>query len=244
MKKLIRIAVAAAAIGGALGGAATAGAQPAPSRTITVVAEGEARAEPDVAFLNAGVQADGATAREALGRANEQMERVLAALRGAGVPPEDIRTSGFNVFPQMDPREISVAAPPGVPVPAAAREPSFRAFNSVNVTLRDLSRVNAVLDALLEAGITNLGGLRFGIQDTTALHARALAEAIRQARPLAEAAAQAAGLTLGEIDSISETFGGGGPAGDASAAQRGGGPIEPGSLTLQVRVQVTFRVAG
>ena len=243
IRTLLRVAVAAAAIGGALGMAASAAAQPAPSGTITVVAEGEVEAEPDIAFLNTGVQADAPTPREALTRANDQMERVIGALLAAGIPEEDIQTSGFNVFPLNDPREPVGPVPAGPVPPGRPQEQTYRAINTVNVTLRDLSRVDALLDALLEAGITNIGGLRFGVQDTAALHAQALAEAVRGARPLAQAAAQAAGLTLGEIDSISETFGGGGPVGEAAFAQHGGGPIEPGSLTLRVRVQVTFRVA-
>lgn len=231
----LRLALILVALGGTLAALSPASAQ-TPGRTVTVIAEGEARGEPDIAFLNAGVEANGATPREALARVNDQMQAVLAALQRAGIAGEDIQTSGLNIFTMTGPPERTPAGPPVVL--------GYRASNFVSVTVRDLSRVETLIDALVEAGITNLGGLRFGVSDTTALHQRALADAVLQARPLAEAAARAAGLAVGEVESIEELSGFGGPAPEAALSGRGGAPVEPGMLTLGVRVQVTFRVAG
>ena len=208
---------------------------PAP-RTITVVSEGEARAEPDVAFLTAGVTTDAATPREALSTANARVAAVSAALRAAGIAQADIQTAGLTLFPESGPPERPGAAPVTT---------GYRAVNTVSVTLRDITRVEATIEALLAAGITNLQGVRFGVADQTALHQRALADAVQQARPLGEAAAGAAGLTLGPIVAISEAISGG-PGPVVSAAERGGGGdfVAGGTLTLTVRVQVTFQIAG
>ena len=237
-----RLLLALAGAGAATLMLSPASAQPlgqVQGRTITVIAEGEARAEPDIGFLNAGVEADGATPREALSRVDDQMRAVLAALARAGVAREDIQTSGLNVFSITGPPERSG---PGAPPQVVG----YRASNSVNITVRDLTRIEAIIDAIVEAGITNLGGISFGVRDTLALHRSALTDAMQQARPLAEAVAQTVGLTLGEVESVEEISGVGGPV---PAAQFGGarsaaGPVAPGALTLQVRVQVTFRVAG
>jgi uncharacterized protein YggE len=216
-----------------------AAAQQPPGRTVAVISDGEARAEPDIAFLNAGVQADGATAREAMTAANRQMETVIAALQAVGIAREDIQTSGLNVFPVYE----NERPPTPAPADSGPREPTgFRASNSADVTIRDLTQVEAVLEALLNAGITNLGGLRFGVSDTGAMHAQALAEAVRAARPLAEASAQAAGLTLGAVETVEELSDFSGPTPVAQSAARGGA-VETGTLTLRVRVRVTFQVA-
>jgi uncharacterized protein YggE len=230
-----RLAALAAVALAALAAVSPAAAQER-GRVIAVIADGQARAEPDVAILNAGVQADGQTAREALDGANGQMQNVLAALQGLGIAQEDIQTSGVNLFTLTAPEK---PGPGGLPEVIG-----YRASNNVTVTIRDLSRVDAVLDAVVGAGANNLGGLHFTVSDTAAMHERALADAVGQARPLAEAIAKAAGLPLGEIESVEElsTFGGPIPA----AAGKGAGlsTVEPGTLTFQVQVRVTFRVAG
>lgn len=240
MKRLVLGVIAlAAGVGGVLAVSLPAGAQTPSGRMVTVVADGEARSEPDVAFLNAGVQAEGETAGEALNKANAQIQQVTAALRAAGIAEADIQTSGLNVF--------SVTGPPGPGNTMLPPVLGYRASNNLSVAVRNLANVNAVLDAVIAAGITNLNGVQFGIQDTTALQQRALANAVQQARPLAQAAAQAAGLTLGEIESVTELpdFAAS-PAPQAAAFGRGAGDsaVSGGTLTVRVRVQVSFRVAG
>jgi len=235
--KRAMVLVAAAALGAVLLSAGVADAQQTgPGRTVTVISEGEARAEPDVAFVGAGVQADGATAREALGAANDSMAAILSALQAVGIAPADIQTSGLNLF--------SLDAPPG-PDGGAPRVTGYRAVNSVTITIRDITRAEAIVDVLLGAGATNLNGLRFGFSDEAALHQRALADAVQKARPLAEAAARAAGLSLGPVANITE-LGAGGPGPEFAAAQRGGGgdAVASGTLVFTVRVQVTFTVGG
>jgi uncharacterized protein YggE len=240
------MAVGAIGVLTALGaGVRRAQAQTPPERSVTVQADGEARAEPDIAFLNAGVEATAPTPREALAQVNTQVQQVTATLRRLGVADADIQTSGINLYAITAPdRPAVVAAGPGGPTgPGTPQVVGYHASNSVSVTLRDLARVDAMLDGLLEAGITNLNGLRFGIRDTRALHERALANAVEQARPLAEAAARAAGLTVGEVTAIVEESSGGVTSDIASPAfDRSGGAVEVGSLTLRVRVKVTFRL--
>jgi uncharacterized protein YggE len=162
------------------------------------------------------------------------MQVVLDALGRLAIALEDIQTAGPNVGPVFD--------KPGTPEGGPPQPTGYRASNMVIVTLRDLGRVDGLLDALIAAGITNLGGLQFGLRDMTALHARALEDAVRQARPLAEAAARAVGLTVGDVDSIeevSEVLPGpkaGGLGVGAAAA------VAPGTITVDVRVKVSFRV--
>lgn len=222
-----------------VGSLATGGsvrAQAPQQRTITIISEGEARAEPDVAFLAAGVTVEGTNPREALRTANTRVAEVIAALRAAGIAQEDIQTAALSLFPESGPPER-----PGAPPVTTG----YRASNTVSVTIRDITRVEAIIETLLAAGITTLQGVRFGVADQTALHQRALADAVQQARPLAEAAARAAGLPLGPIVAISEALSGG-PGPVLAAADRGGdgGFVAGGTLTFTVRVQVTFQVGG
>jgi uncharacterized protein YggE len=195
-----------------------------------------ARAERDVALVGAGVQADGATPLVALSAVNDRMAGVLSALQAADVAPADIQTSGLNLFTLTGPPEPGSTGPP--------RTIGYRASNSVNVTIRDISRVESIVDVLLDAGATNLNGLRFGFADEAELHARALADAVQKARPLAEAAARAAGLTLGPVATITELSSGGGPEAQAALGRGGGDFVSTGTLLFTVRLEVTYQVGG
>jgi uncharacterized protein YggE len=233
------LAAAAAALAGMALSAGAAAAQPAgEGRTITVIAEGEARAEPDVAFVGAGVQEDGETPREALAAVNDRMAGILDALRAAGIAPEDIQTSGLNLFALTGPPAPGSSGPP--------RTFGYRASNMVSVTIRDITRVEAIVEVVLGAGVTNLNFLRFAFADEDELHQRALADAVGRARPLAEATARAAGLTLGPVASITELGSSGAVPQSEAAFGRGGdgGFVSTGTLVFTVRVQVTFQIGG
>ena len=96
-----------AALRPAIVGLALIGALPAaqadddaPRRAVTVTASGSVTVEPDQARITSGVTADGATAREALAKNTEAMQKVIAALKEAGIDAKDIQTASFRVEPR------------------------------------------------------------------------------------------------------------------------------------------------
>jgi hypothetical protein len=232
MRAGVRAAAVAAVVIGMLFTASAASAADEPLHTISVLAEGSAQSPPDIAFLNAGVEAEAPTARAALNQVNGQIEQVLAALRAFGIAAEDILTSGLNVYRMNPPSERGESGP--------GRAISYNASNSVNITVRDLTRVGALLDVLTEAGVNNLGGIQFAIRDEDALRRTAIAEAVRDARPLAESAARAAGLNVGEVLAIAQVGDFGGPVAVSQRGGLGAGPVEGGTLTTRLQVRVTF----
>src|SRR3954447_26986500 len=96
-----------AALLGAASLAAPAIAQQAPSVTQTIAgtrldisATGEVTRVPDVALISAGVVTRSATATGALQDAADRMQRVLGALKRAGVEDRDIQTSNVSLNPE------------------------------------------------------------------------------------------------------------------------------------------------
>ena len=69
---------------------------------LNLSAFGEVKVAPDQATINFGVVTEAATAQEAMGQNAQQMTRVVAALRRAGVNERDIQTSGLNLSAQYD----------------------------------------------------------------------------------------------------------------------------------------------
>jgi uncharacterized protein YggE len=70
--------------------------------------------------------------------------------------------------------------------------------------VNEVDRAGDLLDAALGAGANRIGGLRFGIRDTTALRQQALAEAAQSARARADALAATLGVRVVGIHSIAE----------------------------------------
>jgi uncharacterized protein YggE len=196
--------------------------------------EGEAVSAPDVAYITVGVQTQAATAAQSTAETNRLLNAVLDALRGRGVAPRDLQTSGLSVSPQYAPQRQEIVG--------------YQASNTVTVTVNDLSRAGELLDAAIAAGANRVGGLRFGIRDTAALRQRALAEAVRAARANAEALAAESGVRIVGISSIQEEGITGPPPRPLPMAERAVAaapaaptPVEPGELHVTARVRVAFR---
>jgi uncharacterized protein YggE len=201
------------------------------SRTITVGGEGEASAAPDVAYVTVGVQTQGATAASVVADNSRGMAAVLDAMRARGLGARELQTSGLSVSPQFD-REQQITG--------------YQASNNVTITVDEVERAGELLDAALASGANRIGGLRFGLRDSAALHERALAGAAQVARARADALASSMGLRIVGVGSVTEStvsapqprmaamFS---PAAPAPAPPP---PVESGELRVSVQVRVSF----
>jgi uncharacterized protein YggE len=231
--------------------AAPAAAQESPTanvRTISVSGEAEVKVAPDEVRIRLGVEswdARLAVAREANDAA---IRKVIAAARGAGVEEKHVATEQASYEPHFK----SDSWKGGRPV-----LDGYTVRRSMELTLRDVSKFDAVLGAVLEAGANQLHGVEF---TTTALRAHrdeARALAIRAAREKAVALAKELGMKPGRARSIVEGSGGlwsgygywGGRASygyTQNVVQSAGrdsevaGTVAPGQLGVTARVTVVF----
>lgn len=180
----------------ALGGSTQAQTATPVSRTITMSGTGTVKGPPDMADISAGVTTEAPTTA-ALAANTAAMNRVFAALEKQGIARRNIQTSNFNVSPNYGSR-----TPNETP-----RLLGYRVGNQVHVVLEDVTKVGAALDALVAAGANQMNGLNFSIKDPAPLLAKARTEAVADARLRAQQYAAAAGVTLGQILSISESGG-------------------------------------
>ena len=127
--------------------------------TISVSATGTAAKAPDMATLRLAVLREGETARQALSANNDAMAKVLEALSGAGVPPEDLQTSGISIQPIYS---QSVKTLTGYEQPKIE---SYRVSNTITVRVRDLAKLGTILDTSVTLGVNSGGSVRFGHQD-------------------------------------------------------------------------------
>jgi uncharacterized protein YggE len=225
-------------------------AGPAPSMAagntlLTVSAEGRSARKPDLALFTAGVTSTGKTAGEALAANSADMNRVIAALKRAGIADRDIQTSNLSlnsVYAPQRPR------PDGTMEPEQPLIVGYQASNTVNVRQRKLGEFGQVIDTLVSAGANQVGGPGFQIDNPDEALDEARSEAVAKARTRANLYARAAGLKVLRILSISEA-GGYAPQPQmmntrAMAADAGGAaPVAAGEVVLSASVTVQFELA-
>ncbi len=231
------------------GGGFGRGASHEAIRNITVVGHGEAMGKPDIARTSLGVEASASTVEEAMNQTSARMTAILDALKKLGIAEKDLQTANFSIQverPYVDqPMPMPMAAPSAAPPLPSVK---YRVSNTVEVTIRDVSKASRVLQAAVDAGTNNVWSVSFGIDDTKALEATAREKAVADAKARGEALAKLSGLELGPVISVSEVIGRG-PIGpmpmfaSAEAKWGGGGPpLSPGEVKYGTSIEVVFGI--
>jgi uncharacterized protein YggE len=163
-----------------------------PEPTVVTTGEGIVQTAPDRAWITIAAESRATSPREAQRRNAEAMRPVQEALRAAKVPPDAIRTQGYDLQQEWDfvkDRRVSRG---------------YVARNAIEVRVDDTSRVGELLELAVGSGATSVSGLRFDLKDRAKLEREALRLAVASARGKAEAAAAGAGRTLDRVIRIDE----------------------------------------
>jgi len=220
---------------------AGASAQERPAVTpplITVNGTGQAEADPDMATVRLGVEAQGKTAGAAQAAVSETTQRVIAQILRLVPDRKRTQTSELTLNPVYSEESVRAGRAPQIV--------AYRARNVVTVRMDDLTKVGPVVDASISAGATNLEGIFFGLRNERPARQSALREAVADARAKAEAMAEALGVTLGPLYTADEggvnmPFAGyGGRATLANADMST--PVMPGQLQISATVTLRFRI--
>lgn len=212
---------------------AAAGTGEAAPRTISVNGSGQAVLTPDIAHITLGVRTEAASAADAVADNNAKAQKMIDTLKALGVAETDMHTTNFSIYPSQRYDDN------GNPVSTR-----YIVQNSLYVTIRDLSTIGEVLDAIVQAGANDISGLQFDVADKTAALAAARDAAVAQAREQAEALAKAAGVSVDQVQSIQYYTNTPSPVkADLMMAEAVRSvPIESGEMTLTVNVQMVFTI--
>ncbi|CAM5625354.1 SIMPL domain-containing protein [Sphingobium scionense] len=210
-------------------------AETAPVVTLNVSESVEAA--PDVATIGTGVQTKAQTAAQAMKDNAVKMDGLIIALAKAGIAKADIQTSGINLNAQYDYSNRDGQ-------PSGPRFLGYEASNQLSVKVRDVKKVGALLDTLVQAGATNINGPSFSIEDSSPLQAQARATALKTAKAQADFYAQAAGYRSARLVSISESSSGGNAPMPMMAARfkadAAPTPVEPGQVSASISLTVQY----
>lgn len=206
------------------------------SDTFNVSGEGKVSAAPDVAFVTVGIVANGATVKATQDRINAAINKVSEALKSLGVDEKDIKTTNYNISTDYDytggPQRIK----------------GYSASTNLSIKVREIDKINEVIDAATASGANQVGGIGFDIHDKHKLENEAREKAVADAKEKGENAAKIAGFRLGRIVNYSENFGGypipialraqgAAEVIDAKATQ-----VEPGSNEIVVNVTLSYEI--
>ena len=228
----------------ALGVSMTANAQTVPAvvasdaTLLNVSAQAEARRVPDVATLSAGVVTQAADGNTAMRDNAVQMDKVMAAIKAAGIAERDIQTSGINLSPQY---RYAENEPPKIT--------GYQANNTVSLKVRDISKLGKVLDSLAAQGANQINGPSFEIDQPEPVYDEARLAALKKSQVRAETYAKALGLRVRRIVSISEGSQGGFrpmpmmamAAGRANKMEMDTA-VSPGETAISVNLDVVFEL--
>jgi uncharacterized protein len=234
--------LAALMLGAAALPAAAQAQQAAITQTITgtrldVNATGEVTRVPDVAIISAGVVSRSTTATAALQDTADRMDKVLAALKRAGVAERDVQTSSVSLNPEYR-----------YPENQAPQLVGYTASNSVTVRFRDIRNSGKILDALVSQGANQISGPNLVVDKPEAALDEARARAVAVGRARADLYARALGLRVARVVAVNESGGYYAPPPPPPAPpmmarmEAASTKIEPGEQKLQVNLAITFEL--
>jgi hypothetical protein len=213
-------------------------------RTIAVTGEAEVKVAPDMVQLMLAVETTEKTVSKAKAVNDERVGKTLATVRKWGVAEKDVQTDQISIQPVSD----------GSYSYSKTKDPDgYVVRRSVVATLRDVSKFESLLTAVLEAGTNRVESISFQTSELRKHRDTARRDALRAAKEKAEAMAKEYGLKAGKARTISEqeSWWGGpvafrGAAMMQNATQNAGGgaegtdPFAIGQISIRANVNVTF----
>ncbi len=209
---------------------------PSGAATITVTGSGTVTGTPNTVSFQIGVSTTAQTANEALAENNQKTAALEATLLKNGITKKNLQTSGLNIYDNTN---------------SAGTIINFTAEDDLNVTSHDIAKVGSAIDAAAKAvgnGI-QLSGITFSISNQSKYLAAARARAIRNAHTEATQIAKGGGTTVVSIVKVidQENTGSTGivyPFSEfASAAATNKVPVQAGSQSINVHVEVVYSLA-
>ena len=204
--------------------------------SLSVTGTGIVTVEPDTAEITVGVTVQRDQAGAAASDAANVMDAVVTAIKALGIEDKDIQTTSLALNPVYDYNS------------SPYRLIGYQATNQVTVTVRDITKTGAVVDAATGAGATDVSNITFRLDDQAAAEAQAREQAVLNARAKADTIASAAGVEITGVISITETSA---PlptpeyyARDAAMAsgEQAPTPVLGGTIDLTVNVYIVYAI--
>lgn len=201
---------------------------------ITVNGEGKISVVPDHVTISVAVESETNDAPSAKAENDAVIRKILQFAKEIGLDAKEVQTDYIRLEPYYKYEE---------------RVTRYKAYQSVNITLRDLSKYDKLMMGLINSGANRINSVEFKSKDIVALKDKARLLAVKDAQNKAKAMTAEIGQSIGKafyIDEIGQFQ----PVFEAyakSAAMMDGGggnsnepTIALGQITITSQVSVRF----
>lgn len=231
------------------------------TNTVSFNGEGKVFAKPDISKISFSILTEAKTSKAAQDSNSEKSKKVVDFLKSQGIQDKDIKTSGYNVYPQYSNsiRPCSVQAGSGTtgmmapqPYPCTDNQQQISGYQvnqSFEVKVRDLDKVSTLLDGLVTAGANQVNNLGFTIDNIEAVKDQARELAIKDVKEKADTLKKQVGIRLGKIINFSEGSYYPGPyamEAKGMGGGMGGGGVAPsipsGENEITINVTITYQI--
>lgn len=113
---------------------------------ISVTGEGKVKIVPDQAVVTVGFQNSGKDAKEVKTLNDEVVDKVIKFLKKSGVPATDYKTDNVSLNKSYDYEK---------------KKYNFHANQTLNITLKDLTKYDEIMMGLNDAGVNSIQGVEF-----------------------------------------------------------------------------------
>jgi len=191
--------------------------QPSSFRSFSVSGQGKAIAIPDVAEFTFTVITQGGKDITSLQSQNTTAtNKAIAFVKSEGVADKDIQTQYYDVSPDYQTYNCNVipqiyngassgssgsviSTPPVVQPCPPASIVGYTITQSVDVKIRDFTKIGDIVGGVVTNGANQVGQLSFTLDDPSTVQNQAEADAIVKAKVEAQAIAQAGGFRIGRL---------------------------------------------
>lgn len=207
------------------------------TNTVSFSGEGKVVSKADIAVVSLSIVTESPTSKSAQDDNSKKSKAIADFLKKQKIEDKDIKTTSYNIYPQY--------AYPRNDKPVIS---GYQVNQTMEVKIRNLDEVSAILDGVVSAGANQINSLSFQIDEPEKLKAEARALAIADAKKKASELEKELGIDLGKIINFSENTGGfPSPIYYESklgmGGGMGGGPSVPsGENEIVVDVNLTYQI--
>lgn len=221
---------------------------------LNVNGEGKIFVRPDIAAFTATVVTDAARVGDAQNQNTSRSNAIIDFLKKNNIQGKDVKTTNYSIQPQYrydTGRPCQVLSDESIPcfpvTNVVPRIVSYQVYHSLEIRVRDLSKVDDILQGVVSAGANQVGSIAFMVEDEKAVIAAARKQAIDDAQAKAMVLARDLGVRITKMAGFSES--GGVPvyysrAFEGQMATKGGDApapqVEPGEQEIRSNVTIIY----
>lgn len=206
-------------------------------RVVRVMGTAEVKVVPEWAVIEVGVQKQDVSARAAKQAADATARSILTTIHENGIDDKDVQTISFSLQPQFDFRKGRTLT-------------GFVAEQTLSITVRNLSKLDSLLESLIQAGGNRINSIEYEASDLRKYRDQARNLAVKAAREKAQALAGALNQEIGRayaIEEVPEPVYQSSPVANTSfevklSSSQGGPTTAAGQKTISASIVVAFEL--